>query len=131
MIYHYLCKLQDIPKFLICYSKAINDCRAYSICVSFTLIVGISFNGVNDTIFYFFYDTGMISSSITPPIKENNITCFRGVISILPFSLFLIPFDTVFYCCIFWNCNTQITRLIGYPRYKTGTPFYTTVITIP
>jgi len=72
-----------------------NHAITNSITALFTGIAAITFNGIDNAVFYFLNDTYVVGSAVTLPIKENNISCFWREAAVLPLSMLLKPCDTI------------------------------------
>lgn len=102
----------------------------YAVLVYPTAITGVSLNGINDTVFDFLDNTGVVRFSILRtrrplviPIKENNHSGDRLGRAIYPLSTVFEPLDAVHAACIFgYNPGVNIAALIGTPTYKASTP---------
>ena len=111
----------------------------YAVLVYPTAITGVSLNGINDTVFYFLDNAGVVGLSILRtrrtlviPIKENNHSGNRLGRTVDPLSSIFEPLDAVHAACIFgYNTGVNIAALIGAPAYKTSTPFHTASEAIP
>ena len=102
----------------------------YAVLVYPTAITGVSLNGINDTVFDFLDNAGVVGLSILRtrrtlviPIKENNHSGDRLGCTVDPLSSIFEPLDAVHAACIFrHNPGVDIAALIGAPAYKTSTP---------
>ena len=111
----------------------------YAVLIYPTAITGVSLNGINDTVFDFLDNTGVVGLSILRtrrtlviPIKENNHSGNRLGRAVDPLSTIFEPLDAVHAACIFgYNTGVNIAALIGAPAYKTSTPFHTASETVP
>ena len=111
----------------------------YAVLVYPTAITGVSLNGINDTVFDFLDNTGVVGLSILRtrrtlviPIKENNHSGNRLGRTVDLLSAIFEPLDAVHAACIFgYNTGVNIAALIGAPAYKTSTPFHTASEAIP
>lgn len=111
----------------------------YAVLVYPTAITGVSLNGINDTVFDFLNNTGVVGLSVLRtrrplviPIKENNHSGDRLGRTVDPLSSFFEPLDAVHAARIFrHNPGVDIAALIGAPAYKTSTPFHTASEAIP
>ena len=111
----------------------------YAVLVYPTAITGVSLNGINDTVFYFLNNTGVVGLSVLRtgaayviPIEENDHSGDRLGRAVYPLSTIFKPLDAVHAACIFrYNPGVNIAALIGTPAYKTSTPFHTASETIP
>ena len=80
----------------------------YAVLVYPTAITGVSLNGINDTVFDFLDNTGVVGLSILRtrrtlviPIKENNHSGNRLGRTVDPLSTIFEPLDAVHAACIF------------------------------
>ena len=111
----------------------------YAVLVYPTAITGVSLNGINNTVFDFLDNTGVVGLSVLRtrrtlviPIKENNHSGDRLGRTVDPLSSIFEPLDAVHATRIFWhNPGVDIAALIGAPAYKTSTPFHTASETVP
>ena len=111
----------------------------YAVLVYPTAITGVSLNGINDTVFDFLDNTGVVGLSVLRtrrtlviPIKENNHSGDRLGRTVDLLSAIFEPLDAVHAARIFRNNpSVDIAALIGTPAYKTSTPFHTASETIP
>ena len=111
----------------------------YAVLVYPTAITGVSLNGINDTVFDFLDNAGVVGLSILRtrrtlviPIKENNHSGNRLGRTIYPLSTIFEPLDAVHAACIFgYNPGVNIAALIGTPTYKASTPFHSASEAVP
>ena len=102
----------------------------YAVLVYPTAITGVSLNYINDTVFDFLDNTGVVGLSILRtrrtlviPIKENDHSGDRLGRTVYPLSTIFEPLDAVHAARILrHNPGVNITALIGAPAYKTSTP---------
>ena len=121
------------------YSVSEDFVVTYAVLVYPTAITGVSLNGINDTVFDFLDNTGVVGLSILRtrrtlviPIKENNHSGNRLGRTVDPLSTIFEPLDAVHAACIFrHNPGVDIAALIGAPAYKTSAPFHTASEAIP
>ena len=98
----------------------------YAVLVYPTAIAGVSLNGINDTVFDFLNNTGVVGLSVLRtrrtlviPIKENNHSGDRLGRTVDPLSSIFEPLDAVHAACIFWyNPGVNIAALIGTPAHE-------------
>ena len=94
----------------------------YAVLVYPTAITGVSLNGIDDTVFNFLDNAGVVRLSVLRtrrtfiiPIKENNHSGDRLGRAIYPLSTVFEPLDAVHTACIFRNNpGVDIAALIGY-----------------
>ena len=99
----------------------------YAVLVYPTAITGVSLNGINDTVFDFLDNAGVVGLSILRtrrtlviPIKENNHSGNRLGRTVDPLSTIFEPLDAVHAACIFgYNPGVNIAALIGAPAIRT------------
>ena len=112
---------------------------SHGILVLSAAIAGIALDGVDDTVFAFLHDADMIGlpilragATLIIPIEENDLTGSRLKATVLPLSTVFEPLDTVDAACeLRDNAAVEIAALIGTPRHKAGTPFYTAFKAVP
>ena len=112
---------------------------SYAVLVHPAAIAGVSLNGINDTVFDFLDNTGVIGLSVLRtrrtlviPIKENNHSGDRLGRAVNPLSTVFEPLDAIDAACKLGNnSGINVAALVGAPRYKAGTPFHTAVKTVP
>ena len=127
------------PFLILRYSVSEDFVVTYAVLVYPTAITGVSLNGINDTVFDFLDNTGVVGLSILRtrralviPIKENNHSGNRLGRTVDLLSAIFEPLDAVHAACIFgYNPGVNIAALIGAPAYKTSTPFHTASEAIP
>ena len=111
----------------------------YAVLVYPTAITGVSLNGINDTVFYFLDNAGVVGLSILRtrrtlviPIKENNHSGNRLGRTVDPLSSIFEPLDAVHAACIFrHNPGVDIAALISTPADETGAPLHTAAEAVP
>ena len=99
----------------------------YAVLVYPAAITGVSLNGINDTVFDFLDNAGVVGLSILRtrrtlviPIKENNHSGNRLGRAVDPLSTIFEPLDAVHAACIFgYNPGVNIAALIGTPAIRT------------
>lgn len=99
-------------------------------------IAGVSLHDVNHTVFHLFHDAYMVCTSVLAvfiiPIKEDNVSRLRFIISSLPLTITLEPAYTVHTAGEFWNQTAvDIPALVGTPGHKAGAPLYSAVKAVP
>ena len=111
----------------------------YAVLVYPTAITGVSLNGINDTVFYFLNNTGVVGLSVLRtgaayviPIEENDHSGDRLGRAVNPQTKNYKQQVAVHAARKFRNNpSVEITSLHGTPAYKTSTPFHTASETIP
>ena len=99
----------------------------YAVLVYPTAITGVSLNGINDTVFYFLNNTGVVGLSVLRtgaayviPIEENDHSGDRLGRAVYPLSTIFKPLDAVHAARIFRNNpSVDIAALIGTPAIRT------------
>ena len=110
----------------------VNDATANGITVLSASVTGIALNGVNRSVFHTLNNSHMVGYAITLPIKEDDLTCRRFKITVLPKPPILEPLGTLHTACKFRdNTRFNIAALIGAPAHKAGAPFHTAAKTVP
>ena len=104
----------------------------YAVLVYPTAITGVSLNGINDTVFYFLNNTGVVGLSVLRtgaayviPIEENDHSGDRLGRAVYPLSTSFKPRYTLCLttCKFRYNSTIYISTLISTPTDKTSTPF--------
>ena len=111
----------------------------YAVLVYPTAITGVSLNGINDTVFDFLNNTGVVGLSVLRtgaayviPIEENDLTGRRLKAAVLPLSTVLEPLHPIDTACeLRNNAAVDIAALIRTPRYKAGAPLHTRAEAVP
>ena len=99
------------------------------------MIVPITFNGIDITVFYFPNDGGMIRlpvKSVFRPIIEDNHSRRRFCRTVKPLSALLKPIYAGGSPCVFWNnARVNIATFVSTPRDKATAPLNTRTKTVP
>ena len=111
----------------------------YAVLVYPTAITGVSLNGINDTVFDFLDNTGVVGLSVLRtrrtlviPIKENNHSGDRLGRTVDLLSAIFEPLDAVHAACIFgYNTGVNIAALIGAPADEAGAPLHAAAEAVP
>ena len=121
------------PSFLICRDTVSVDNRTSDrVCLSSASIAGVALNGIDCSVFAFLNNTGVVCHTVALPVKEDDCTGRRLIRAVCPLSSVSEPLYTVYTTGILWNnTGVDISTLIGTPRNKAGTLFYTGVKAIP
>lgn len=95
-------------------------------------VAGVSFYGIDNTIFAFLHNSYMIGHSVTVLVKKDNLPCRWFVPSLLPLPSFLEPACSVYTAGKFRDeAAGDIAALDGAPGYKAGAPFHPSGKAIP
>ena len=118
---------------LICRNTiSINITTSNTVTSSCYLIPTVAFYGIDGSTADTLYNSNVVNRSIISPVKENNISCRRGITSVPKPSFTFKPLHTVRTKRKFRNDSTlNITALVCTPGHKAGTPLYPTSKSIP
>ena len=77
-------------------------------------------------------DAHVVNLTVALPIKEDDLTCRRLKVVVLPLPTVFEPLHPVDAACEFWyHATVDIAALIRTPTYKAGAPFHTPVKAVP
>ena len=118
---------------LICRNTiSINITTSNTVTSSCYLIPTVAFYGIDGSTADTLYNSNVVNRSIISPVKENNISCRRGITSVPKPSFTFKPLHTVRTKRKFRNDSTlNITALVCTPGHKAGTPLYPASKSIP
>ena len=87
---------------------------------------------MNNTIFAVFHDAHMVNGAIPAPIKKDNVSGHRFIVSVLPLFLRFEPVHSVrAQGKLRDDPRLDVAALLRAPAHKAGTPFHTTTKTVP
>ena len=121
------------------YAISENFIIANRVLIDAAAIAGVALDGVDNAVFAFLHDADMIGlpilragAAFVVPIKEDDLTCRRLKVVVLPLPTVFEPLHPVDAACEFWyHATVDIAALIRTPRYKAGAPLHTGVKSIP
>lgn len=111
----------------------------YAVLVYPTAITGVSLNGINDTVFDFLDNTGVVGLSILRtrrtlviPIKENNHSGDRLGRAVYPLSTIFEPLDAVDTSGELGNdTGVDIAAFVRTPADEAGAPLHAAAEAVP
>ena len=87
---------------------------------------------MNNTIFAVFHDAHMINGAIPAPVKEDDVSGHRFIVSVLPLSLRFEPVHSVRAQGKFRdNSRLDVAALLCTLAHKAGAPFHTASKAVP
>ena len=121
------------------YAISENFIIANRVLIDAAAIAGVALDGVDNAVFDFLDNTGVVGLSILRtrrtfviPIKENNHSGDRLGRTVDPLSTIFEPLDTVHAACIFgYNTGIDVSAFICAPTDEAGAPLHAAAEAVP
>ena len=130
--------MKEKPLFFFCPfligrdTVSIDNAAADSVLLLPASVARVTLNGVNNAVFALLYNAHVVYFAVALPIKEDDLTCRRLKVVVLPLPTVFEPLPPVDAACEFWyHATVDIAAFIRTPTHKAGAPFCTPVKALP
>ena len=112
----FLIRLLILRSRILWHSIPVDLIPAHRICLSPAEVAAVAFYGVNISAIAAFYDAHVVPAAVAVPVKEDNVSGSRFVLSATPLTFLFEPVYSVGYQCESWDhAGFNIAALIGAP----------------